>query len=114
MSARHWMIGCLIGLAGMGSAMAADAGIRDIAATGRSTTDTGTHDTASNSGSDALGLNRDCPSPRHGSDAENGDADNHGGGGTAGGGGHEGRISAPVAAKPATLGWQSLLPGSIQ
>lgn len=112
MRARHWMIGCLIGLVGIGSAMAADVVDHDITTTSRSTTDTSARDAAGTSG-DALGLNRDCPPPHHGSDAESGDADTHGGG-TAGGSAHDGRISAPATAKPAPLGWQSLLPGSIQ
>ncbi|MFK2877461.1 hypothetical protein [Rhodanobacter hydrolyticus] len=113
MSARHWMIGCLIGLAGMGSAMASDLGARDITATSRPAADSNAHDAGGNGGADALGLNRDCPASHRGSDADNGDADARGNG-TAGGSEHGGRISAPTTAKPATLGWQSLLPGSIQ
>lgn len=113
MSARHWMIGCLIGVAGMGSAMATDMDARDITASSHNATDSSSRDTGSSSGGDVLGLNRDCPSSRHGSDADSSDADSHGGG-TAGGSEHSGRISAPTSARPATLGWQSLLPGSIQ
>lgn len=113
MSARHWMIGCLIGLAGMGSAMATDMDARDITAGSHSATDSNARDTGGTSGGDALGLNRDCPSSRHGSDNDTSDADSHGSG-AGGGSEHGGRISAPTSARPATLGWQSLLPGSIQ
>jgi hypothetical protein len=109
MSARHWMIGCLIGLAGIGSAVAADMDAHDITAGSRSAVDSGSRDTASSSGGDVLGLNRDCPTSRHGNDTDSSDSDSHGGGSE-----HGGRISAPTGARPATLGWQSLLPGSIQ
>lgn len=118
MSARHWMIGCLIGLAGMGSAMATDMDTRDITAGSHGAADSNARDAGSTSGGDALGLNRDCPSSRHGSDTSDAsdasDTDSRGSGGAAGGSEHGGRISAPTSARPATLGWQSLLPGSIQ
>ncbi|MEW9625736.1 hypothetical protein [Rhodanobacter geophilus] len=113
MSARHWMIGCLIGLAGMGSAMATDMDAHDITAGSHNTADSSSRDTGSSNGGDVLGLNRDCPSSRHANDADASDSDSHGGG-TAGGSEHGGRISAPTSARPAALGWQSLLPGSIQ
>lgn len=113
MSARHWMIGCLIGLAGMGSAVAADMDAHDITASSHgSTADSGSPGVAGSSG-DALELNRDCPSSRRNGDADGGDSDSHASG-AAGGSEHGGRISAPTSARPATLGWQSLLPGSIQ
>jgi hypothetical protein len=117
MSARHWMIGCLIGLAGMGSAMATDMDARDITAGSHGATDSSARDAGSTSGGDALGLSRDCPSSRHSSDNDTSDAsdtDSHNSGSAAGGSEHGGRISAPTSARPATLGWQSLLPGSIQ
>ena len=117
MSARHWMIGCLIGLAGMGSAMATDMDARDITTGSHGAVDSNARDAGSTSGGDALGLNRDCPSSRHGSDNETSDAsdtDSRGSGGAAGGSERGGRISAPASARPAALGWQSLVPGSIQ
>ncbi|MBD8873335.1 hypothetical protein IHE47_10895 [Rhodanobacter sp. DHB23] len=85
-------------------------GDRDVATPSRSAADNGARDASGNAASDALGLNRDCTPPRRGGDADNADADGRG----AGSGEHGGRISAPTTAKPATLGWQSLLPGSIQ
>jgi hypothetical protein len=115
MSARHWMIGCLIGLAGIGSAMATDMDTRDITAGSHGAADSSAHDAGSTSGGDALGLNRDCPSSRHSSDNDTNDvSDSRSSGGAAGGSEHGGRISAPTSARPAALGWQSLLPGSIQ
>ncbi|GAB3789350.1 hypothetical protein [Dyella agri] len=113
MSARHWMIGCLIGLAGMGSAMAADMDTRDVTTSSHSSTaDTSAHDAGSSNG-DTLSLNRDCPPSRHSADTDSSDSESHGSG-AGGGSEHGGRISAPTSARPATLGWQSLLPGSIQ
>lgn len=115
MSARHWMFGCLIGLAGVGSAMATDMDARDITTGNHGAVDSSARDTGNTSGGDALGLNRDCPPSRHGSDndADGNDTDSRGSG-AAGGSEHGGRISAPTSARPAPLGWQSLLPGSIQ
>jgi hypothetical protein len=109
------MIGCLIGLAGMGSAVAADCGAHDVAAIGRPTTDGSSRDAGGGNGGDTLGLNRDGSSSRRASDADSSgsDADVHGTGVVAGGE-RGGRGSAPAEAQPATLGWQSLLPGSIQ
>jgi hypothetical protein len=111
MSARHWLIGCLIGLAGVGSAMATDMDTRDATAGSHSAVDGSARDATASSGGDVLGLNRDSSSSRHGSDNDGSDADDHGSGG---GSEHGGRISAPTSAQPTTLGWQSLLPGSIQ
>ena len=113
MRARQWMIGCLIGLAGMGSAMAMDFDARDIAGGNRATAENCTHD-AGTSGGDSLALNRDTSSSKHAADTDtDSSSDNHGSG-TVGGTEHGGGISAPTHARPATLGWQSLLPGSIQ
>jgi hypothetical protein len=106
------MIGCLIGLAGMGSAVATDFDARDIATGNRAAADNCTHDVGA-SGGDSLGLNRDASSSKHTADADSNSSDNHGSG-AAGGSEHGGGISAPTHARPATLGWQSLLPGSIQ
>ncbi|MEW9571449.1 hypothetical protein ABQJ54_06780 [Rhodanobacter sp. Si-c] len=113
MSARHWMIGCLIGLAGMGSAMATDTAAHDITTSSHSAVDSSSREAGSSSGGDVMGLNRDCPSSRRSSDADGSDSDSRSDG-AAGGSEHGGRISAPTSARPATLGWQSLLPGSIQ
>ncbi len=115
MRARQWMIGCLIGLAGMGSAMAMDLDARDIAGGNRTTAENRSND-AGVSGGDSLGLNRDTSSSKHAADTDtDSSSDNHGSG-AADGSDHGGGISAPAPAHapPATLGWQSLLPGSIQ
>lgn len=113
MSARHWTMGCLMGLACMGSAMATDMDARDVTASSHNAVDSSSRDTGGSTGGDALGLNRDCPSSRHNNDADSSDSESRSGG-AAGGSEHGGRISAPTSARPATLGWQSLLPGSIQ
>ncbi|MBA2077348.1 hypothetical protein PCA_02330 [Rhodanobacter sp. PCA2] len=107
------MFGCLIGLAGVGSAMAADMDACDATTTGgRGAVDSSARD-AGTGGGDAVGLSRDTPAPRRNGDTAGNDADNRSEG-TGGGNEHPGRISAPATARPATLGWQSLLPGSIQ
>ena len=110
MRARHWMIACLIGVAGTGSAMASDFTARDLPATSRAAADSGARD----AGGNPLELSRDgSVSSHHGNDADNGDADGRNGG--VGDSGERGGGSpAPGASKPAMLGWQSLLPGSIQ
>lgn len=113
MRARLWMIGCLIGLAGMGSAMAADFDARDIATGNRAAAENSTHDAGTGSG-DSLGLNRDASSTKRAADADADSSSDNRGSGAAGGSEHGGGISAPTHARPATLGWQSLLPGSIQ
>jgi hypothetical protein len=114
MNARHWMIGCLIGLASMGSALAADMDANGITATSRTTAaDSSSRDAGGSNGGDALGLNRDNSPARHGNDADSSDADAHGTV-SAGGSEHGDRVPAPAAPQPTTLGWQSLLPGSIQ
>ena len=104
MRARYWMIGCLIGLAGMGSAMAADFDACDATNGSRAAADSSPHDASSsgNGGGDVLGLNRDTASSKHGNDADGGDNDNRGSG-VAGGSEHGGGVSAPTRARPATL-----------
>lgn len=109
MSARHWMIGCLIGLAGVGSAMATDLDARDITAGSHSAVEGSSSRDAG--GGDVLELNREHAATRRANDADASEADSRGAGG---GSERSGHVSAPTSARPATLGWQSLLPGSIQ
>jgi len=108
MRATHWLIGCALCLAGLGSAAAASLDVaQDLDSSSHATLDNAsTHDGNGSSGGDALGLNRDCPSAS-GSDSAAGSG---GSGGTRSGG----ASSAPAPARRSHLGWQSLLPGSIQ
>lgn len=114
MSVRHWMVAGVLALAGIGSAMATDMDTHDALAGGHATAESSARDGSGSTGGDVLGVNRDTPSSRRGSDSEDENAGNSRGGGTAGGGEHGVRISAPTSARPAPVGWQSLLPGSIQ
>lgn len=112
MRATYWMIGCLIGMAGMGSAMAANVDANVTNAPCRVVVDDGSSRNAG--GGSAPGLSRDnATSCRRGSDADSGDADIRAAG-TDGDDEHGGRGPMHTIARSARLGWQSLLPGSIQ
>jgi hypothetical protein len=107
MRATHWLIGCALCIAGIGSAAAASLETQDLDGSPHATIDNASpHDGNTSSGGDSLGLNRDCPPSRNsdnsGSTSSNGN--DHSGGGS----------SAPVPTRRPHLGWQSLLPGSIQ
>ncbi|HET8763728.1 MAG TPA: hypothetical protein VFM52_00755 [Rhodanobacter sp.] len=115
MSVRQWMVASVLVLAGIGSAVATDLDAHEVATGSRGAAESSTRDSGGTTGGDLLGLGRDTSS-RRSADGDN-DADggsNRGGGSAAGGSEHGGRISAPTSARPAPLGWQSLLPGSIQ
>ena len=107
MRAIHWFIGCALCAAGIGSAAAASLETQDVDNSPRATIDNASpHDSNTGSGGDALGLNRDCP-PASNSDSSSGtssSANDRSGGSS----------SAPVSTRRPHLGWQSLLPGSIQ
>lgn len=106
MRAHHWLIGCALCIAGIGSAAATSLDTQDLDGSPRAATDsTSTHD-GNASGGDALGLARDCQ-PTSNSD--------HSGNISGNGGDHSGGASsAPTQTRRLHLGWQSLLPGSIQ
>lgn len=103
MRATYWIIGCTLCIAGIGSAAATNLETQDMDSS-RATIDSASPHESNSSGGDVLGLNRDCPpvsdsavsTPTHGGD-------------------HSGGASpAPAPARRPHLGWQSLLPGSIQ
>lgn len=104
MHATHWLIGCALCIAGVGSAAATSMDTQDMDGTPHAASEVvSPHDA---SGGDALGLNHDCTPHGSGTDAA---------AGSAGSNGHSGGTSsAPVHASQPHLGWQSLLPGSIQ
>jgi len=106
MRATHWLVGFALCIAGIGSAAAASLESQDLDSTPHATIDSASpHDGNTSSGGDALGLNRDCPATSN-SDNSNGTSNN--------GNDHSGGFSAPVPTRRPHLGWQSLLPGSIQ
>lgn len=107
MRVTHWLVGCALCLAGIGSATAASLETQEQDSSSHATLEsTSSHDGNTSSGGDALGLNRDCPSAR-GSENSGGTSSN--GNDRSGGG-----PSASMPARRPHLGWQSLLPGSIQ
>ncbi|MDO1528417.1 hypothetical protein QMK61_06160 [Fulvimonas sp. R45] len=111
MRARHLLIGCVIGLGGIASAHAATAA--DAVTTGAGDCAQGAADGSAHAsaagGGDIVDLSRPsssgsahatAPTPPKG----DGDGTIHGGGGD----------DTPAHSHHANLGWQSLLPGSIQ
>lgn len=116
MSVKQWMVAGVLALAGVGSAAATDFDAHDVAAGSRNAAESSSREAGGVTGGDLLGIGRDTSSSRRSgeTDSDNGNAGHNHNSGTAGGSEHGGRISAPTSARPATLGWQSLLPGSIQ
>lgn len=105
MNVKHWFIGCAFGFVGIGTAMAASADQSDVAATSHMSPDRGVRITADNDGACPT---RECPASDESSEprANRPDA----GTGRSGGG----TSTPPLSSRRAHLGWQSLLPGSIQ
>ncbi|KZC39001.1 MULTISPECIES: hypothetical protein [Rhodanobacter] len=107
MRATHWLIGCALCVAGLGGATASSLdATQDLDSSSHATLDNASSHDASCSGGDVLGLNRDCP-PAGNNDSTGSSSGN---GNTRSGGGS----STPTPARRPHLGWQSLLPGSIQ
>jgi hypothetical protein len=105
MRAIHRLIGCALCIAGIGSAAATSLDTQEVDSSPRTTESATTHG-GDASGGDALGLNRDCPSA--------GNNDNAGNTSSSGNDRSGGASSAPTQTHRLHLGWQSLLPGSIQ
>lgn len=106
MRATHWLIGCALCIAGIGGAAATSLDTtQDLDPSHAALDSASPHDGNTSSGGDALGLTRDCPpasSDSSGSTSGNGS------------GRSGGASSAPTPTRRPHLGWQSLLPGSIQ
>lgn len=102
MGLKRCLFGCLLALASAGPVAAMGVSSQDPIAP-HATIDSGSHG-GGGAGSDASGTNRDCTLT--GSAGDNVD-DNDGGGGGA-------SAPSPRARHRSSLGWQSLLPGSIQ
>jgi hypothetical protein len=99
-----FLIGCALCVGSIGAASAMDADTQDLTSMQRSVDSTSsTHDGGGNSSGDALGLPRDA-SPSSGPAASSSTNDNCPG---------VNPVTAPRSHR-ANLGWQSLLPGSIQ
>jgi hypothetical protein len=107
MRATHWLIGCALCIAGIGGVSAASVdATQDLDSSSHAAIDGSSARDANTSGGDALGLSRDCP-PASSSDSSGGTSGN-------GSGRSGGASSAPTPTRRPHLGWQSLLPGSIQ
>lgn len=106
MRAIHRLIGCALCIAGIGSAAATSLDAQELDNAPHATTDSATSHGGNASGGDALGLARDCQSAGNSDSSGNssGNSNDHSGGGS----------SAPMPTRRPHLGWQSLLPGSIQ
>lgn len=116
MRTRHWLLGLILCLAGIGSVTATSVDTQDIDSSAHASADNaGNAHESSGSGGDALGLSRDRPSHSSpgssGSDSSGGSTGNM----TGSPGDHSGDAGpAPRPVHQSKLGWQSLLPGSIQ
>ncbi|TPG11071.1 hypothetical protein EAH75_08920 [Rhodanobacter glycinis] len=106
MRATHWLIGCALCIAGIGSATATSLDTQDLDSSPHATADSASTHGGNASGGDALGLSRDCPSASN--------SDNSGNSSSNGNDHSGGASSAPTQTRRLHLGWQSLLPGSIQ
>ncbi|MDE2154846.1 MAG: hypothetical protein KGJ32_02975 [Xanthomonadaceae bacterium] len=106
MRVTHWLVGCSLCLAGIGSAAAVQMDARGLDSSMHATVaaDNGTHDDGNRGSGDATVPTGDDPA--HDTSA----AGNHRNGNDRSGG------TTPAPAHPSRLhlGWQSLLPGSIQ
>ncbi|MGN6282315.1 hypothetical protein [Frateuria sp.] len=103
MELKRCLFGCLLALASVGTASAMGVSTQDPTAP-HATIDSGSH-AGGGAGSDSSSANHDCILP----DAAGDSADDSS---TGGGGGA--MTPHPRASRRSSLGWQSLLPGSIQ
>ncbi len=108
MRAKHWLIGCTLCIVGIGSAAATSLDAQDLDNSTRTSSDSsGQRDDVNSGCGDLLASAHYCPSRRAGSDnsgnTPNNSPDRSGG-----------ANSAPARTRQPHLGWQSLLPGSIQ
>jgi hypothetical protein len=107
MRAKHWLIGCTLCFAGIGSAAATNLDTQDLDNSPRAASDgNNQHDDVNSGCGDVLGPARDCPA--HSSNDNTGSTSSNGNdrSGSA--------TSTPAHTRQPHLGWQSLLPGSIQ
>lgn len=105
MNVKHWFIGCVVGLAGLGATLTVHADQADPATSTRMLPDRGARIVADTDGACPT---RECPTADEaaGNDASRSDArSNRSGGGSA---------TPSTSGRRSHLGWQSLLPGSIQ
>jgi hypothetical protein len=102
MGLNRCLFGCLLALSSVGTAAAMGVTTQDPTAP-RTTLESTSHDGGSSTASDAASANHDCTPSDPAMDST--DASEGGGGGS---------TPHPRASHHGSLGWQSLLPGSIQ
>ena len=105
MHATHWLLGCGLCIASVGVMATPQADTQDLDSSARASVDSGSARDAGGTGNDVLGLGHDTSAHGGGVDAG---SDAPASTGRSGGG------SAPARARSSHVGWQSLLPGSIQ
>ncbi|MFA6230806.1 MAG: hypothetical protein WC617_11655 [Rhodanobacter sp.] len=110
MRATHWLIGCAVCIVGLGSATAASLDAQDLNTSTHAAMDSApTRESNAGSGGDALGLSHES------SPSSSSSSDSSGSPSGSGSNEHSGTTSpAPTPTRRPHLGWQSLLPGSIQ
>lgn len=112
MRTRHWLLGLTLCIAGIGSVTATSVDTQDIDSSAHASADNaGSAHESNGSGGDALGLTRDRPSHSSSTSSE-GDSSGGSSGRSSDRSGDAGPPPSPV--HQSHLGWQSLLPGSIQ
>jgi hypothetical protein len=104
MGLERCLLACLLTLTGVGSAAAMDIATQDPSAP-HAALDGASHE----DGGDTSATSRGCPTVDSASDGSTGSD-----GGSNGGGGGSDAPARPRAGRQGNLGWQSLLPGSIQ
>lgn len=107
MRAIHRIISCALCIAGMGSAAATNLDTQPLDSSPHAAIDSASPHDGNSGGGDVTGLNRDCTpaSDSSSTSTTSGNSSDHSGGDSS---------SMPMPSRRAHLGWQSLLPGSIQ
>ncbi len=108
MYATHWLIGCTLCIVSVGAAATTSGEAQDTDGSAHAAVDGGSlRDGGSASGSDVLGLTRDSSQRSTGAETPAGTS-------SSGGDRASSAPASPARAHQAHVGWQSLLPGSIQ
>lgn len=105
MTTRQLLIGCVLALSGIGAAAAVEVDTQDLASAQHATVDVASHEAGGSSDAPvAPACRTGCGNTDATSDAATGSNEP----------GPAGVTAHPRASHRASLGWQSLLPGSIQ
>jgi hypothetical protein len=106
MHAKYWLIGCAMCIASIGNAAASNRNTQDLDSSSHAVSDASPAHDDGVAGGDVVGLSHNC-TPRDNSHETPGN--------TSGNSDHiSSSGAAPAPAHQQHLGWQSLLPGSIQ